>query len=81
MITHESEEDFIAEGEVKWFDDTRGYGFIELDDMRDVHVHYSVVPGLKDKRYLMAGDRVKIVVGYREEGLYTKSVLKFTRGE
>jgi CspA family cold shock protein len=30
-------------GKVKWFNDTKGYGFIQLDAGRDVFVHYSVI--------------------------------------
>lgn len=30
-------------GKVKWFNDAKGYGFIETDQGRDVFVHYSVI--------------------------------------
>lgn len=30
-------------GKVKWFNDTKGYGFIQLAEGRDVFVHYSVI--------------------------------------
>jgi len=30
-------------GKVKWFNDAKGYGFIELEQGRDVFVHYSVI--------------------------------------
>ena len=30
-------------GRVKWFNDAKGYGFIELEQGRDVFVHYSVI--------------------------------------
>lgn len=33
----------MISGKVKWFDDTKGYGFIELAQGKDVFVHYSVI--------------------------------------
>lgn len=69
----------ICNGIVKWFDHIKGYGFIELDDGRDVHVHFSVVPGLRGMCYLLTGDEVEIVVGERENGYYVRSMLKYTR--
>lgn len=69
----------IVRGVVKWFDHFKGYGFIELEDGRDVHVHYSVIPGMKEMRYLMVDDEVEIVLDERDEGFYAQSVLEFTR--
>ncbi|MDE2127614.1 MAG: cold shock domain-containing protein [Armatimonadetes bacterium] len=33
----------MATGKVKWFNDAKGYGFIEADDGVDVFVHYSSI--------------------------------------
>ena len=30
-------------GRVKWFNDAKGYGFIEIEQGRDIFVHYSVI--------------------------------------
>jgi len=54
----------VAEGTVKWFDEKKGYGFIEQEDGPDVFVHFSGINGDGFKT-LNEGARVSFEV---EEG-------------
>ncbi|MCD6198305.1 MAG: cold-shock protein [Deltaproteobacteria bacterium] len=47
----------MMEGQVKWFNDKKGYGFIETDNEGDVFVHYSAIQG-EGFRSLQEGDKV-----------------------
>lgn len=48
-------------GTVKWFNQTKGYGFIGRDKASDVFVHYSGITGTGYKN-LKEGDRVEFEV-------------------
>jgi len=48
----------MATGTVKWFDDAKGYGFIERSDGEDVFVHYSSIVG-EGYRSLTEGSEVE----------------------
>jgi len=54
----------MANGTVKWFDDRKGYGFIEQEDGPDVFVHHTGISGNGFKS-LREGDRVTFDI---EEG-------------
>ncbi len=47
----------MVEGRVKWFNDQKGYGFIEADTGHDVFVHHSSIEG-EGFKSLAEGDRV-----------------------
>ena len=63
----------MARGKVKWFNDAKGYGFIEQDSGEDVFVHFSAISadGFKS---LAEGQRVEFEVVRSEKGLQAKSV-------
>lgn len=39
------ERSFFMTGVIKWFDESKGYGFITGDDGKDIFVHFSAFPG------------------------------------
>jgi CspA family cold shock protein len=58
----------MSQGTVKWFNDQKGYGFIESDDVGDVFVHYSSIEGDGFKS-LQEGQRVNFEVERGLKGL------------
>ncbi|PID55924.1 cold-shock protein [candidate division KSB3 bacterium] len=65
----------MAEGTVKWFNDQKGYGFIEQDGGEDLFVHYSEIRGSGFKT-LAEGDRVSFDVGEGQKGPAAQNVEK-----
>ena len=65
----------MAEGTVKWFNNSKGYGFIEFDDGPDVFVHYSAIEGT-GFRTLAEGDQVEFEVAEGDKGLHATDVRK-----
>jgi len=65
----------LAVGTVKWFNDRKGYGFINQENGQDVFVHYSSIdtPGFKT---LAEGDQVSFDVEQSERGPEAKNVKK-----
>ena len=62
------------QGTVKWFNGSKGYGFIERDSGEDVFVHYSAI--LEDGyRSLDEGQRVEFVVTQGEKGPQATEVI------
>ncbi len=57
----------MANGTVKWFNDKKGYGFIEQEDGPDVFVHQSEIKGA-GFRTLTEGDRVRFDIVQGEKG-------------
>jgi CspA family cold shock protein len=57
----------MMEGRVKWFNDKKGYGFIETDNEGDVFVHYSAIQG-EGFRSLQEGDKVTFEIEQSPRG-------------
>lgn len=51
----------MPEGRVKWFNDKKGYGFIETNDQGDVFVHHTAIES-EGFRTLSEGERVSFEV-------------------
>ena len=63
-------------GTVKWFNSSKGYGFISRDAGDDVFVHFKSIEGGDDYRSLNEGDRVQFEVGRGQKGLQALKVSK-----
>jgi len=61
---------------VKWFNDSKGFGFIELSDgSKDVFVHHSAIQG-EGFKTLSEGDNVQFDVVQGEKGPAAENVVK-----
>lgn len=57
----------MAEGTVKWFNDSKGFGFIQREDGPDVFVHHSAIVG-EGFKSLQEGGRVEFDVTQGPKG-------------
>ena len=63
----------MATGTVKWFNPTKGFGFISQDEAgKDVFVHSNELNGV----YINEGDNVEFDIVETEKGLSAKSIKK-----
>ena len=63
----------MASGTVKWFNDQKGYGFIEQEDGSDVFVHHSAI-NMSGFKSLNEGDRVTFETEQGQKGLAAVNV-------
>jgi CspA family cold shock protein len=61
-------------GTVKWFNDSKGYGFIQRENGDDVFVHFRSIIG-KGHRSLAEGQQVKFTVTQGRKGLQAEDVV------
>ena len=65
--------DQLVNGVVKWFNDEKGYGFIQQEDGPDVFVHYRAIVG-DGRRSLKEGQSVTFNVTQGEKGPQAENV-------
>jgi CspA family cold shock protein len=64
----------MPSGKVKWFNESKGFGFIEQDSGEDVFVHYSSIQGSGFKT-LKEGQRVDFEITKGPKGLKAENVI------
>jgi cold shock protein len=65
----------MAQGTVKWFNDSKGFGFIAAEDGTDVFVHHTAIGGGGFKS-LAEGDKVSFDIEKGEKGPKAVNVVK-----
>ena len=65
----------MSEGKVKWFNNSKGFGFISQESGNDLFVHHSAIQG-KGFKSLQEGDRVSFDVGNGQKGPVAENVRK-----
>ena len=63
----------MAQGTVKWFNPEKGYGFIAVDNGRDVFVHYTAIQ-MDGYRTLEEGQRVEFDIMQSDRGPQAEAV-------
>ncbi len=65
----------MSKGTVKWFNDSKGYGFISQQEGEDVFVHFSSIVG-DGFRTLAEGEEVEFDLATTEKGCQAANVIK-----
>ncbi len=65
----------MTKGKVKWFNENKGYGFIEREDGPDVFVHFTAIQ-MEGFKTLAEGEVVEFEVTEGEKGPQAANVMK-----
>lgn len=65
----------MAQGTVKWFNDSKGFGFIAQESGEDVFVHFSAIQGDGFKS-LSEGDKVEFEITKGNKGIQAANVTR-----
>jgi CspA family cold shock protein len=74
-VVPESGVEIVAKGTVKWFNESKGFGFISQEGGEDVFVHFSAIQGSGFKT-LAEGEAVEFDVQQGPKGLQAANVRK-----
>jgi CspA family cold shock protein len=65
----------MPSGKVKWFNDTKGFGFIERREGDDIFVHYSAIVG-DGRKTLLEGQEVQFDIYEGQKGPEAQNVMQ-----
>ena len=65
----------LVNGTVKWFNDEKGFGFIEIEGSKDVFVHHSAIKASGGRSTLFEGQKVTLEVIQGKKGLEASNVV------
>lgn len=72
---HEQQDATLVRGKVKWFNNTKGFGFIEREGERDVFVHHKAIV-MEGFRTLAPGEEVLFELHDTDRGPQARNVRK-----